>query len=251
MSSHDASDEKGMESLATMEGIRATHLAHDVDLSRCCYYRVAHPVGTLNQNLGEFEVDVFTGQLLVDGAERVDFVLNLGLLSLIEEDLHHAASVELDANSLTNDLSRVDQVIEDGRVDRRQSAVAGSLLLLLVARLFGRFRQDAPLGDEDDVTSAELLLQLPDQTRLDLLVGLELGNGDEDDDGAFSAAHVHLLRRRHVQFAQLRLEVAVHLELEESLRDGLLKLVRLFPGRFHDLRRRGIHLRFLFTKTFF
>ena len=153
------------------------------------------------------------------------------MLSLVEEDLHHAAAVELDADSLTHDLSRVDQVIEDGRVDRRQSAaawnirekkklpaqcssidsliapkdrlsslklLAGSLLLLLVARLFGRFRQDAPLGDEDDVASAELLLQLPDQTRLDLLVGLELGHGDEDDDGAFAAAHVHLLRRRHV-----------------------------------------------------
>jgi len=200
---------------------------------------------TLDQNLGEFEVDVLACQLLVDSAERVHFVLDLRLLSLVEEDLHHAASVELDADSLSDNLGRVDQVVEDGRVHRRQSAVAGSLLLLLVARLFGRLGQDASLGDEDDVASVKLLLQLPDEARLDLLVGFELGDGDEDDDGAFAAAHVHLLRCRHVQLAQLRLEVAVHFKLEKSLRDGLLKLVRLLPGRFHDLRRRGIHLRSL------
>ena len=65
----------------------------------------------------------------------------------------------------------------------RRDSLAGSLLLLLVARLLGRLGQDAPLGDEDDVTSAEFLLQLPDQTRLDLLVGLELGNGDKEVKG--------------------------------------------------------------------
>ena len=47
------------------------------------------------------------------------------------------------------------------------------------------------------------------------------------------------------------LKVAVHLKLEQSLRDGLLKLVGLFPGWFHYLGRRGIHLRPFFLTNFF
>jgi len=205
----------------------------------------------LNQNLGEFEVDVFARKLLVNGAKGVGFVFHLGLLSLVEEDLHDSTSVEFDSDSLTNDFRRKDQIVENGRVDGRQRAVARSLLLLLVTGFLRGFGQDAPLSDEDDVASAELLLQLPDESGLNLLVGFELGNGDEDDDGFLAAADVHLLRGRHVQLAQLRLKVAVHFQLEKSLRDRLLKLVRLFPGRFHDLGRRGIHLRFFFLTNFF
>ena len=86
------------------------------------------------------------------------------------------------------------------------SLLARSLLLLLVTGFLRGFGQDAPLSDEDDVASAELLLQLPDESGLNLLVGFELGNGDEDDDGFLAAADVHLLRGRHVQLAQLRLK---------------------------------------------
>ena len=85
------------------------------------------------------------------------------------------------------------------------SLLARSLLLLLVTGFLRGFGQDAPLSDEDDVASVELLLQLPDETRLNLLVGFELGNGNEDDDGAFAAADVNFLGRRHVQLPQLLL----------------------------------------------
>ena len=87
-----------------------------------------------------------------------------------------------------------------------KDSLAGSLLLLLVAGLLHGFGQDAPLGDKDDVAPVEFLLQFSDEPSLDLLVGFKLGNGDENHDGLLSAANVHLLRRRHVQLAQLLLE---------------------------------------------
>ena len=70
-----------MKVLATLTGSHATPPAFGgavvvntpLILNGCA----ARPVEYLNQNLGEFEIDVFAGQLLVNGAERVDFVLNL------------------------------------------------------------------------------------------------------------------------------------------------------------------------------
>ncbi len=49
------------------------------------------------------------------------------------------------------------------------------------------------LCNEDHVLSAELLLQLPHQTHLNLLEGLQLRNGNEDDDGFPAASHLDFL----------------------------------------------------------
>ncbi len=48
-----------------------------------------------------------------------------------------------------------------------------SLLLQLVG-LSGRLGQDPPLGNEDDMLTGELLLQLADQSGLDFLERLQL-----------------------------------------------------------------------------
>jgi hypothetical protein len=87
--------------------------------------------------------------------------------------------------------------------------------------------QNPSLGDEDDVLAGELLLQLADKPGLDLLEGLELRHGHEDDDGAL-AGHLDLLGRRDVELAELGLQVGVDLQLEQSLRNGLLELIWLF-----------------------
>ena len=50
---------------------------------------------------------------------------DLRLLGFVEEDLHHATSVELDADALSHDLGREYQIVEDSGVDRRQRAARG------------------------------------------------------------------------------------------------------------------------------
>lgn len=57
--------------------------------------------------------------------------------------------------------------------------------------------------------------------------GLDLGNGDEDDDGLLSTLDVDLLGGADLQLPQLGLEVwDILLEVEKSLGDLLLNLGR-------------------------
>ena len=59
-------------------------------------------------------------------ATKTHLVLDGGLLVLVEVDLDQTGSVLLDAGALANDLSRIDQVVQGGLVDRGQSAAAKS-----------------------------------------------------------------------------------------------------------------------------
>lgn len=90
-------------------------------------------------------MNVFAGELLVDGRVGLDLVLNGGLLGLVEMDLDESRAVELDARALANDLSRVDEVVERVLVHGRQRAASRTLLLRAHAVLAGRLRQDFPL----------------------------------------------------------------------------------------------------------
>ena len=53
---------------------------------------------------------------------KPNLVLNVGLLTLVEVDFEEPGAIKPDAGSLTNDLSRVDKVIENGGVDSNQGA---------------------------------------------------------------------------------------------------------------------------------
>ena len=62
--------------------------------------------------------------------------------------------------------------------------------------------------------------------------GLELGDGDEDDDGLLSSLDVDLLGGRDLERSELRLELGnVVLEVEDRLGDSLLGLVGRGGGR--------------------
>ena len=93
---------------------------------------------------------------------------------------------------------------------------AWSLLLGLGAKLAGRLGQDSPLGNDNDVLSAELLLELAHNSVLDFLESLQLRHGHVDDDGLL-AGNIDLLGARDVQFSELGLEFAVHLQVQQSL----------------------------------
>ena len=80
--------------------------------------------------------------------------------------LEETRSIQADPYSLADNLSWVDQVVQDSVVHGHQSARSGSLLLQLVG-FPGGLGQDPSLGNEDHMLAAELLLQLSDQPGLD------------------------------------------------------------------------------------
>ena len=76
--------------------------------------------------------------------------------------LEETRSIQADPYSLADNLSWVDQVVQDSVVHGHQSAGPGSLLLQLVCLPCG-LGQDGSLSNEHNMLATELLLQLTDQ----------------------------------------------------------------------------------------
>merc|ERR1719201_2351433 len=105
--------------------------------------------------LAKLELDLLAGELLVHGRKGVDLVLDVGRLLGVEVDLADLRAVEAVARVLAHNLGRVDQVLQDRLVHRRQRSAHRPLLLrLALARR--RLPHDAPLADQDDVLAREL-----------------------------------------------------------------------------------------------
>ena len=61
---------------------------------------------------------------------------------------------------------------------------------------------------------------------LDLVEGLQLGDGDKDDDGLLATAHIDFTSGRDLEGPELRLELGnVVLEVDDRLCDTDLRLV--------------------------
>lgn len=139
---------------------------------------------------------------------------------------------------------------------------AGTRALLLDARDAGGLALHAVLASEDDVTVGELLLELrgakgmsvdysevkcvmqgllmllsqaqrdsvrkaahlASKTTLNLVPGLDLGDGHEDDNSLATALDIHLASSRNLKGAELCLEIGRRLEVEDGLGDELLSL---------------------------
>lgn len=159
--------------------------------------------------------------------------------------LEQAGSVEPNSDSLSNNLCRVDEVVQDGVVDSHQGAGSGSLLLQLVG-LPGGLGKDSSLGNEDHVLATELLLKFshkPTSSKivsqiihldifisspgLNLLECLLLRNRHEDDNSLLATSTVDLLGGGDVELSEGGLQVAVDLQIQKSLADLLLNLIRL------------------------
>ena len=109
----------------------------------------------LQCHLWELEVDLLAGELLVDGAEGLSLVLNVGLLGLVQMNLEQACSVQADPkfiqirilirgdylipDPLSNNLCWVDKIIQDSCVDGHQGAGPVSDVELLVFALNAPF----------------------------------------------------------------------------------------------------------------
>ena len=58
------------------------------------------PRTALQSHFWELEVNLLAGELLVDGAEGLGLVLNVGLLGLVQVDLEEASSVQADPENI-------------------------------------------------------------------------------------------------------------------------------------------------------
>jgi len=176
--------------------------------------------------IGKLEDDVLAGHLLVDSSERVELVFNIDLLTLVQMNFDQPRSIQFNANTLANNLGWKAQILEDRIMHRGESTTAWTFLLVLSSRLACWFGQDAPVCDEDNVLTTELLLEFSNQSRLYLLVVAQLWYWHGDHD-SFLVLHIYLLGAGDAQLLQVSLQVTVHLEFQQSLRNRHLKVIRL------------------------
>ena len=134
------------------------------------------------------------GQFSVHLRVSIESVVHTAALLLIENDLQDLASVLLCSESLSNNLDWVNDVGENGLVDRGQSSAARTLLSLRGARSVGSLGagEDATRSDEQNVAVGELLLELTGQTLLNLVEAAEERDGDEDNDRTLAVADFEL-----------------------------------------------------------
>lgn len=124
-------------------------------------------------------------------------------------------AVQLDADALADDLSRVHEILQDGVVHVGERARARARLLH--TRLARLLLENAALGAHDHMLAAELLLQLTHNTALDAVEVLQQRHGDEDNDRLTASADIDLLGGGDVDLAQIRLQV-LHAVLQISKR---------------------------------
>lgn len=116
--------------------------------------------------LGELEGDTTARKAAVDLGVGVEAVVNATTLLLVKDNLENLAAVLLGAETLADNLDRVDEISQDGIVDSSQSSRTGTLLCLGVAgagRTLGA-GQDAARSEDQHVAVRELLLKLTGET---------------------------------------------------------------------------------------
>merc|ERR1712083_13592 len=160
----------------------------------------------LQVGLWELKVDLLPRQPLVDGRECLHLVLNVGLLVLIQMTFEQTSSIQLDPDSFPDNLSGINEIIQNAVVDSLQGAGPGSLLLQLVCLPCG-LGQDGSLSDEHNMLATELLIQLTDQPCLNLPESFQLRNWHEDHDCFLACGALDLLGGGNVQLAQGGLQV--------------------------------------------
>jgi len=173
------------------------------------------------------ESNLLVGQLSVNRGVGVSASLNICLVTSIKVHLEDTTSINLAASALSGDLGGVHNILEDGILYRRKGTGAGTQSHSLLGSGV-TLSEDVTLGNNDDVTSRELLLQLTDEASLDLLEGLLKLEWHIDDDGLASGAAVNLLGSGDVEVTEGCLQVGGgHLEVEKLLGDLRLELIGL------------------------
>lgn len=136
----------------------------------------------------------------------------------------------LDTNTLADNLSGVAQILKPVLMDGSEGAGTGTLVLDGTGVLALRLAHDTAVGNHDDgtvTTATELLAELMEETALDLLPGLQLRHGDDEDEGTTAVAQVKLTSTVELEGAEIGSDLVLAvLELEDGLGDGQLEFGR-------------------------
>lgn len=182
----------------------------------------------------EFKNNILSSQLLVSSRESVELVFEGGMVLTIKEDLDQLGSINANLCALTNDFSRVNEVLEELFVDRGQGTRARTHLG--DTRSASRFLKDATLSDQENVTVREFLFEFTNKTSLDLMETLEVRDRDKDDDGVTTMTNVDILCGGELKTSEVSLEFGnVLFKVNDVLSDLEFKFVRDNSGRFQDL----------------
>lgn len=181
--------------------------------------------------------NLLTGQLAVDGLEGLQLVVNVVSVLGVQQDLLDLVTTNQVSNSLTDNLSWEDQVLQDLVVDSSQSSRSWSLLSL--SRGTTWLWQDSSLSEEDNVTVWELLLELTGQLDLDLVESTERWDWDEDNNGLLVTGDVNLSDGLELKSSQVSLKLwRAGLQVSESLSNLQLQFGWLLV---QDLSSSGRH----------
>ena len=156
-------------------------------------------------------------------------------------NLYEPAAVQFHTDPLAHSITRKDQVLKDGVVHCGECAASGGLLLIFCSAFPSWLGRNPPLSNEDYVFPAKLFLQFTNQLDLDFLEGFQPRNWYKNYDGFPATTNFNFLGHGYVELPQQRLEIRVHLQLEQHLRDARLELVRLLTIGLDDLGARAEH----------
>src|SRR3989338_2475284 len=132
----------------------------------------------------EFEGNILASEFLIHSAESFNFVFNRALISLVEVNFEQTRSIETDTDALSNDFSRVYKIFENGFVNSSHGTATRALLEADFVVTCG-FRENATLGNDNNVLTAEFLFQIHHQDVLDFVESSKLDERNKDDNNLF------------------------------------------------------------------
>ena len=147
------------------------------------------------------ECYLLVGELGVNIRVGLDSCFDISLVLGIKINLKNSLSINLATSSLSNNLSRVNNIVKDSILYSSQSAAARANSRSFVGTR-ERFSKNSTLGDDDNLTSAVLLLKFTDKTNLNLVEAFEELVGNVKDDGLASSTAVNLFCGSDVKIAK-------------------------------------------------
>merc|ERR1719215_58243 len=181
------------------------------------------------------ESSLLVGESFVHSSENSQLLLGGFLVLAIKADLQDLASIGLDLGALSRDFRRKDNILEDGLMNRSESAGARADLMSTTTKVLV---QDSAVGHEDNVFLLELLFQFADQLGKELL-RLTVNHvwQEHADSGLLATRALDFGSAREAELTQISLELITRsvLDVEDGLCDLLFELVGGNALRLHNL----------------
>ena len=144
----------------------------------------------LTLSLGELKSDSLASELVVNRLERLELIVNDSGVLVVKDNLLELTTTNGVLNTLANNLRGENKVFEDSIVDSSQSSGVRTLLSRLSTT--ARLGEDGALSNENNVTVAELLLELTGQSLLNLVNSGEERRRDENDNSLLTTSDLKL-----------------------------------------------------------